>query len=545
MNNSKKGKNSKKAIIYTRVSTEEQAVKGYSLLDQEEVLRRACKADGVEVVGHIQDDGHSAKTFNRPGFQRLLTSLKNGQIAVDFLYVVRWDRFSRNMENGFLMLRELRSYSVDVKCLEETYDTSDPSAVLLRAIKMAEPEMDNRRRAKNTQMGIRRALKEGRYACGAAPIGYSWDRSGTRPMIKPNVNANLVKEAFELYATGLYSIEGVRKIVQEKGLSIQKTAFNRMLRNPIYKGNIVVPELGDEEEQEVMGIHEAIIAKELFNKVQSVLTRILEKNASRVEKVNYRDELPLRGLLQCPNCHSSWTGSGSRGNGGTYFYYHCQNGCKERVKAEEANLVFSDYLKSFQVHPEVSNLYMAIMDDIFRTKEGDREKEIARFQKNLAEIESKLLKIDEMYVEDKLEKDSYQRMKVSSKDEIQRLQGLISRLKSIDTNFMKYCRYGLSLLGDLDFHYNQASPYIRKKLLGSIFTGKLVFENGNYRTTGLNEAVALIGLFQKELGNKKAERLTISDKTFGNVPRIGLEPTYLTAPEPKSGVSTNSTIWAG
>ena len=48
-----------------------------------------------------------------------------------------------------------------VKCLEETYDTSDPAAVMLRAIKMAEPEMDNRRRAKNTQMGIRRTLKEG------------------------------------------------------------------------------------------------------------------------------------------------------------------------------------------------------------------------------------------------------------------------------------------------------------------------------------------------------------------------------------------------
>ena len=56
--------------------------------------------------------------------------------------------------------------------------------------------------------------------------------------------------------------------------------------------------------------------------------------------------------------------------------------------------------------------------------------------------------------------------------------------------------------------------------------------------------MALIGLFQKELGNKKAERLGLSDKTFGNVPRIGLEPTYLAIPEPKSGVSTNSTTWA-
>ena len=135
-------------------------------------------------------------------------------------------------------------------------------------------------------------------------------------------------------------------------------------------------------------------------------------------------------------------------------------------------------------------------------------------------------------------------MKASYKEEIQRLQAQISRLTTTDTNFMKYCRYGMSLLGNLDFHYQQSSPYVRKKLLGSIFTGKLVFEDGKYRTTGLNEAVALIVQFQQEFGHKKAERLTIPDKTFGNVPKIGLEPTHLTAPEPKSGVSTNFTTWA-
>jgi site-specific DNA recombinase len=46
----------------------------------------------------------------------------------------------------------------------------------------------------------------------------------------------------------------------------------------------------------VIGIHEVIVSKELFDKVQRVLIRILEKNASREEKVNYRDELPLRDI---------------------------------------------------------------------------------------------------------------------------------------------------------------------------------------------------------------------------------------------------------
>lgn len=345
-------------MIYTRVSTDDQATKSNSLFDQEELLRKACVQDHVEIIDHIQDDGYSAKTFNRPGFQRFLDRLQKGQMKVDFLYVVRWDRFSRNMENGFLMLRDLRKYGVDVKCLEETYDTSDPAAVMLRAIKMAEPEMDNRRRAKNTQMGIRRTRKEGRYACGAAPVGYVWDRSNTKPMIKPSPSASLVKEAFELYSTGLYSIEGVRKLLEGKGLNIGKTAFNHMLRNPIYMGKIVIPEYGEEEEQLISAIHEPIISEELFNKVQKVLARIYKKNACRVKKVNDKDELPLRGMLECPKCHSAWTGSGSRGNGGIYFYYHCQNGCKERGNAEELNEAFIDYLKGFKVLPEISNLYL-------------------------------------------------------------------------------------------------------------------------------------------------------------------------------------------
>ena len=51
----------KRAFIYTRVSTEEQAIHGYSLGYQEELLKLQCQKDGVELVKHFQDDGYSAK----------------------------------------------------------------------------------------------------------------------------------------------------------------------------------------------------------------------------------------------------------------------------------------------------------------------------------------------------------------------------------------------------------------------------------------------------------------------------------------------------
>ena len=67
-------------ILYTRVSTDEQAEKGFSLRDQKEKLERFADANGYTVVHHFQDD-HSAKTFDRPAFKKLLDFVKS---LIDF-----------------------------------------------------------------------------------------------------------------------------------------------------------------------------------------------------------------------------------------------------------------------------------------------------------------------------------------------------------------------------------------------------------------------------------------------------------------------------
>jgi len=95
------------------------------------------------------------------------------------------------------MIGKLRALGVEVKCLEEQLDTSDPASVMLRALKLAEPEMDNRRRSLNTKMGIQRAKKEGRYAAGKAPFGYTWSRNAkNKPIIIPNLDGALCVRSF-------------------------------------------------------------------------------------------------------------------------------------------------------------------------------------------------------------------------------------------------------------------------------------------------------------------------------------------------------------
>ena len=89
-----------------------------------------------------------------------------------------------------------------------------------------------------------------------------------------------------------------------------------------------------------------------------------------------------------------------------------------------------------------------------------------------------------------------------------------------------------------------ASLDVKRKMLGSIFPGKLIYQDGKYRTEGMNPALMLILQKTSELQNEKTGNAFISENVSGDVPRIGLEPTHLAVPDPKSGVSTNFTIWA-
>ncbi len=88
------------------------------------------------------------------------------------------------------------------------------------------------------------------------------------------------------------------------------------------------------------------------------------------------------------------------------------------------------------------------------------------------------------------------------------------------------------------------SVEIKQKLLGSIFPAKLRYCDGSYRTTSINPALSFILQKNKVLENEKTGQELIKETLSGDMPRIGLEPTYLSAPDPKSGVSTNFTTWA-
>lgn len=164
-----------RAIIYTRVSTDEQAEKGFSLRDQQEKLTKYCRSNEIEIIKHFEDDGYSAKTFNRPQFNNLLAYIRKNKNAVNKLLIVKWDRFSRNTEASFSMIKQLVKLGVKVEAIEQQLDDKVPENLIMKALYLAIPEVENLRRSKNTKDAMRKALKEGRYV-SSAPYGYKNER---------------------------------------------------------------------------------------------------------------------------------------------------------------------------------------------------------------------------------------------------------------------------------------------------------------------------------------------------------------------------------
>src|SRR5690606_24702177 len=197
------------ADLYVRVSTDEQAEKGYSQRNQEEMLRKYCNIHGIQIRNVIYED-HSAKTFNRPQWKKLLLNLKKNKNKIDLVLFLKWDRFSRNAGDAYQMINLLRKLGVEPQAIEQPLDLSVPENKMMLAFYLAAPEVENDRRALNTFHGIRRARKEGRYM-GMAPYGYSNKVAETgKKYIAPNPDeALLVAWIFEQIAKEAFSTESI------------------------------------------------------------------------------------------------------------------------------------------------------------------------------------------------------------------------------------------------------------------------------------------------------------------------------------------------
>ena len=125
----------KKACLYIRVSTDEQADKGFSQRDQAERLQIHCAKNNIEVTKIIFED-YSAKTFIRPEWTKLLVELRKSKgNGFDYVMFTKWDRFSRNTADAYQMIRTLTvDYLIEPIAIEQPLDLSVPESKTILAV---------------------------------------------------------------------------------------------------------------------------------------------------------------------------------------------------------------------------------------------------------------------------------------------------------------------------------------------------------------------------------------------------------------------------
>src|SRR6185312_11026375 len=213
------------ADLYVRVSTDEQAEKGYSQRSQEELLRKYCEIQKIVVRKVILED-HSAKTFDRPAWKRYMLDLRKNKNQTDAVLFIKWDRFSRNAGDAYQMINTLRKLEVEPQAIEQPLDLSVPENKMMLAFYLAAPEVENDRRALNVLHGMRRAKKEGRWM-GPAPVGYDnkITEDGKKFIAPKEPQANIMKWVFKTLVTGQYTVEQIYKEAKSRGIKVCRSNF--------------------------------------------------------------------------------------------------------------------------------------------------------------------------------------------------------------------------------------------------------------------------------------------------------------------------------
>lgn len=371
--------NKKRALIYVRVSTTEQADEGNSLKTQEKLCREYAAKLGYEVVDVYVEAGESAKTANRTQLQKMIGYCVQKKNRVNAIIIYKIDRLSRDTDDYSQLRMLFKRYGIEIKSATEPFENT-PAGRFMENIIANVAQFDNDVRAERCSNGMREAMREGRYVWGA-PVGYSnGAKLNGKPTIEPNDMAPLVAESFKLMATGLYKTQDLWRLMTKKGLhlksgkSVSNQYFHEMLRNKLYTG--WVEKFGERHK----GKFEAIVDEATFEQVQ----RVLKNKGHKVG--NYKTdnpEFPLRRFVFNPN-GKKITGSFAKGKYPSYRFL----GVSGNYERDEFERHFVFLMDSYAFGEEHVDKLKRLVKEQFEKATADSRTEAETLRKRLEELDT-------------------------------------------------------------------------------------------------------------------------------------------------------------
>lgn len=229
----------KRAVIYVRVSTEEQ-VDGFGLDVQKARCQAFAESQGYQVVDTIEDGGFSGSNTNRPGLQRVLEMAANREMDVVLVY--KFDRLSRSVADALTLVdKGLTAYGVALRSVSEPVNTSDEMGRFFFTLLSSFAELERGTITKRTLDGRMEKASGGGFAGGTAPLGYRRNKEGGLE-IDPE-EALVVKHIFDLRAQGM-GFKLIAKTLTQEGVKTKRggqwhpVTVRTILENVKYRGMV-------------------------------------------------------------------------------------------------------------------------------------------------------------------------------------------------------------------------------------------------------------------------------------------------------------------
>ncbi len=334
-----------RCAIYTRKSSDEGLEMAFTSLDAQ---RDACERYITErrdqgwilVENQYDDGGYSGGTLERPALKRLLTDIELARI--DRVLVYKIDRLSRSQFQFLQMLESFKAHDVDFVSISQPIETATPTGRAMMGSLMVFAQLEREMASERIRDKIAASRRRGIWMGGNVPLGYV---VRDRKLVIHEVEAATVRSIFERFlavasATALARALGADGVTTKTGKPIDKGALYKLLNNRVYVGDAV------HKGTAYPGEHKAIISRELWNKVHSIL-----QQSPRTRAANTRARTPalLKGLIFGSDGRAM-TPTHTRRRGRLYRYYISSGALKGEIRSDVVRRVPASEIESAVVH---------------------------------------------------------------------------------------------------------------------------------------------------------------------------------------------------
>jgi len=464
--------NSRRGVIYARVSSKEQDREGFSIPAQLKLLRDYAEAQRITIIEEYVDV-ETAKQSGRVNFGEMIHFLKRHP-TVRSLLVEKTDRLYRNLKD-WVTVDELDAEVHFAKEGVVLSGDSRSSEKFMHGIKvlMAKNYIDNL--SEETRKGMLEKAEQGIWP-SVAPFGYRnvAGPDGKRIIeVDPDV-APIITRIFEWYATGLYSVKEITKKAKAEGLVFRKSrkavpvsTIHQVLRNRLYTGTFVW------DGETYKGRHQPLISHDLWAYVQDVL------DGRGIRKLHgTTKDFAFSGLIKCGHCRCALVGEIKKQK---YVYYHCtgyKGKCGEPyVREEVLETQFSELLRQLRFDDEVHSWIVTALKECSADAKREQDEAIARLEAEIERLRNRCAVAWADKADGKITEAFYNRLTTPWIEEERRCLHDLEVHLTAENKFMDRGIQLLSLSQNAHRLFEVQEPYRKRALLNFVLSNS-VWKNG-------------------------------------------------------------------